>query len=158
MSKCGRALAWALLLGLGISACSDDGVSIRDDKLSTKQRRAPRTFWGTSPVTADVVWQMQDFVATDAGIRVLLDYDIIFINPSDTTITIDVSRLTFEDRSFRQISTYEPEDGVVTGSVAPGAVVQFKSQAQIDVASLFDANSIRSLVIWATFRLGASDG
>jgi hypothetical protein len=143
---------------LSLAACGDDGVSIRDDKLSTKERRTPRTFWGTSPVTADVQWQMQDFVVTDEGIRVSLDYDIIFINPSDTTITITVSRLTFEDRSFTQIATYEPEGGVVTGSVLPGAAVQFKSEAEIDVLSLFEANSIRSLVIWATFKAGTTGG
>jgi hypothetical protein len=143
---------------LSLAACGDDGVSIRDDKLSTKQRRAPRIFWGTAPITADVQWQMQDFVVTDEGIRVSLDYDIIFINPSDTTIIINVSRLTFEDRSFTQIATYEPEGGVVTGSVIPGGAVQFKSVAEIDMLTLFDANSIRSLVIWATFKAGTTGG
>lgn len=115
-------------------------------------------FWGTAPITADVQWQMQDFVVTDEGIRVSLDYDIIFINPSDTTIIINVSRLTFEDRSFTQIATYEPEGGVVTGSVIPGGAVQFKSVAEIDMLTLFDANSIRSLVIWATFKAGTTGG
>ncbi len=95
---------------------------------------------------------------TDEGIRVSLDYDIIFINPSDTTIIINVSRLTFEDRSFTQIATYEPEGGVVTGSVIPGGAVQFKSVAEIDMLTLFDANSIRSLVIWATFKAGTTGG
>ncbi|MBD02742.1 MAG: hypothetical protein CME24_00160 [Gemmatimonadetes bacterium] len=141
------------VLAFGLLGCGDDGVSIRDDKLSTKQHDAPRTFWGTSPITAEVRWQMKDFVEAEEGIRVALDYDTIFINPSDTVYTISVSRITFEDRSMTQLAAYEPEEGIVAGGA-----VQFTSEAQIDVPSILDANRIRNLVIWATFRMGTADG
>mgnify|MGYP001358753663 CR=1 FL=1 len=84
-------------------------------------------------------------------------YDIIFINPSDTVYTISVSRITFEDRSMTQLAAYEPEEGIVTGAVVAGGAVQFPSEAQIDVPSILDANRIRNLVIWATFRMGTAD-
>lgn len=146
------------VLAFGLLGCGDDGVSILDDKLSTNQHDAPRTFWGTSPIKADVRWQMKDFVEAEEGIRVALDYDIIFINPSDTVYTISVSRITFEDRSMTQLAAYEPEEGIVTGAVVAGRAVQVTSEAQIDVPSILDANRIRNLVIWATFRMGTADG
>ena len=140
------------VLVFGLLGCGDDGVSIRDDKLSTKQHDAPRTFWGTSPITAEVRWQMKGSVEAEEGIRVALDYDIVFINPSDTVYTISVSRITFEDRSMTQLAAYEPEEGVA------GGAVQFTSEAQIDVPSILDGNCIRNLGIWATFRMGTADG
>ncbi|MEC8993352.1 MAG: hypothetical protein VX656_19085 [Candidatus Latescibacterota bacterium] len=146
------------VLAFGLLGCGDDGVSSLDDKLSTNQHDAPRTFWGTSPITADVRWQMKDFVEAEEGIRVALDYDIIFINPSDTVYTISVTRISFEYRSMTQLAAYEPEEGIVTGVVAAGGAVQVTSEAQIDVPSILDANRIRNLVIWATFRMGTADG
>ena len=57
-----------------------------------------------------------------------------------------------------QLAAYEPEEGIVTGAVVAGGSVQFTSEAQIDVPSILDANRIRNLVIWATFRMGIADG
>lgn len=140
------------------TSCSDDGVSIRSDKLSSKLHKDPTTHFVTAPLTADVSWQLLGYVDTEEGITVAVAYDLVMNNPSTFTAEVHVSRFTFEDRSGQVVATYEPEEGIADGTIGPRQSAQFTSQAVIDVPTIYDANSIVITVVWATFTEVDTDG
>ena len=149
----------ALLLGLCLLAsCAEDGVSIRTDKLQTKLHKDPRTYYFPTPITDDVRWQLLTHAELIDGIEVAVAYDIIFNNPSSSAARVHISKITLEDGDEVLIGTYEPEGGIGDGIVAARAAEQFTDVAQVVVPSIYDANRIRKLVVWATLEEVTTDG
>ncbi len=141
-----------LLIVCCLASCSDDGVSIRRNKLQTKLHEDPRTSYFPTPITADVRWQLLTHSETAGGIEVAVAYDIILDNPSTSAARVSIDKITFEDRQDSLVATYEPEEGIGNGIVAAQSAEQFTDVASIVVPSIYDANRIWRLVVWAAIE------
>ena len=120
-------------------------------RLNTASHEEDGLSWEDSPIEADTRWRFLASRETEIGFEVTGAWEITLRNTSSDEWEAVLSRLTFEDRQGFQIAEYYI--GSFPYILQGHESRHLQGNFDIQVVSLELANSIRTMNLWASFKI-----